>query len=154
MALMKHGTSIVAAAAAFGLACGGSSSSPQRSENALERLRWEAAGIDRYTLDQEVVCFCPSEANVARLTVVAGDVVDLVDADTGEPVPSELAGLYYTVDQLFDLVDDANARGAATLEVDYDSALRFPASVVIDYDRSVADEELAVFSSNLVSLRE
>jgi hypothetical protein len=59
---------------------------------------------------------------------------------TGEPVEPSLAGLFPSVQGLFDVVEDGIEREAERVEVEYDP-LGFPRRVLIDVDLRTADDE-------------
>jgi hypothetical protein len=60
---------------------------------------------------------------------------------------------YYTVDQMFALIADARAKGAAEVRVTYDPLLRYPTTVFIDQSVRLADEERRFEMSGLTPVR-
>ena len=79
---------------------------------------------------------------MSRVLVVDGaNVVSRTYTDGGEPVDSSLAGLFPAVDGLFDLLDDAVARGAVQVSVTWATEGGLPLDAFIDYAANVADEE-------------
>jgi len=52
-----------------------------------------------------------------------------------------MAPFFPGIEGLFDLIADARRRNAHRLEVRYDRELGYPAWLVIDYDKAVADDE-------------
>jgi hypothetical protein len=106
------------------------------------RGRWEAAGIDDYTIELEQICFCAFVGR-ARLTVRNDVVVRTESVQTGESLDPQVAEWLPTVDELFALVDEAIARGAARVDAVYSPSFGYPVSVSLDYRLEVADDEVA-----------
>ncbi len=118
------------------------SGSVTRTDLDLNRRLWAAQNLANYRMTYTVQCFCPAAARGPfTVTVVDGQMRSV------EPVPGgdELA-LYavYTVEGLFQLVEDAYARGAARVEVTYHPDLGYPTRVFIDDDARAVDEELGI----------
>lgn len=122
-------------------------------ESALHRaeLRWSKSGVQDYQVVVQYLCFCGYTRPV-RLTVRFGSVVSRVDAETGQPVPSfgenvrDVAGL-------FDLIREAIAQNAHSLDVTYDATYGFPTLITIDYIRNAVDDELTVKTSEFQPMR-
>jgi len=55
----------------------------------------------------------------------------------------------YSVMDLFGKIKDAIDRGAASIQVTYDTEWGYPQEIAIDYDEMMADEEFYVTVSNL-----
>lgn len=123
-----------------------------REQNRLDR-NWDlfqrAAPLS-YGYTVRVSCECPTD--VTRPVVVwvdRGSVEYLLYQDDGSPVPLSYASAFPSVEQLFDIIQDAIDRRADDIEVDYDFTYGYPTSVWIDYDRRVADEELSMVAWGL-----
>ncbi len=130
-------------------ACSDPASGQQR-ELDLNRDRWRSENITEYTYTLQITCFCPPEITQPVLVRVSEDsILSVVDAASGEPVEGSLIGNFYTVDDLFDVVQDAIDGEAHQLSVTYDPHLGYPISIVIDYDELAVDEELALTASEL-----
>jgi hypothetical protein len=122
-------------------------------DSALDRaeLRWSGSGVQDYQIVVQNLCFC-GYIRPVRITVRFGAVVSRVDAETGEPVPTygenvrDIAGL-------FDLIRDAIAQDAHSLDVKYDATYGFPTLITIDYIRNAIDDELTVKTSEFQRLR-
>jgi hypothetical protein len=96
------------------------------------RAQWEAAGVSDYTWRIFVGCFCP--VSTSTVQVVAGEPVDLrVD---GEPASIKLdqanGFIPLTMEELFDVLDEAYAKHAETVQVTYDPDLGYPTDISID----------------------
>jgi hypothetical protein len=98
-------------------------------ELSARRAAWDALGIVDYFHVANMLCYCPPDLlTPVRLEVVDGRIVAAEDLETGEPVPVvTMAGepRYYTVDDLFRVIERALANGAR-LEVEYDPEMHYP----------------------------
>jgi hypothetical protein len=121
---------------------------PDRQVNGLDeaKARWALLAIDDYEIVIERLCFCPDVTPV-RVTVVGGNVVSRVYLDSGEPVPQERAASYPAVPGLFDLLDEANHRGAS-INVTFDQQYGFPTAAFIDYIKNAIDDEVSIRTSS------
>lgn len=104
----------------------------------LARARWADAAPAAYRLTLHRSCFCPPEyRGPFEVTVRAGEVEtvryegQVVDAERG-----------LSVEDLFELIDDAYARGAERVDVELDPEWGYPARLYIDYEAQMADEEV------------
>lgn len=95
----------------------------------LSRQLWERQGIDDYRFVYTRVCFCPDHGPVL-VTVRDDRVVEVRDAATGNPVPSTFTLRAPTVDELFDWIGEAEARGDY-LAVEYHPRMGYPTSAEI-----------------------
>lgn len=119
---------------------------PRSPELDAARERWEAAGLDGYEMTLRRVCFCPAPDYTGPfgVTVRGGELAAVtldgvrVDDDRGE-----------TVEDLFELIENAYARKAETVAVEFDPELGYPTNVSIDYSAQVADEEIGYMVSDL-----
>lgn len=106
----------------------------------LQREIWEAQQIDDYVFETRRICFCPF---VGWLEVtVQGDTVQSISPLDDPDIPEWVVSEYPTVDELFDILEDAVDRNAAEMEVTWHETLGYPESFWIDYSHNVADEEL------------
>lgn len=135
-------------------ACGLTDPSGPHAE-AEARLRearslWRAQGVASYTYVASRSCFCAPEAREpATVTVRAGVIVSVVSVESGLSRSPEG---YHTVEGLFDLVQDAIDKNAATIRAEYDSARGYLTSAYIDLDERLADEEFSVEARALTPL--
>ena len=115
------------------------------------RAQWRSLGIADYRFTFQRSCFCaPSLREPALVNVFRGDIVSVESAASG--VPQDPA-FYYTVEQLFGIIEDAIDEDAARLSVTYDSAMGYPTSGFIDRSEQIADEEIGFEASRLEQLR-
>ena len=115
------------------------------------RARWEAAGVSAYLYEYRRQCECgPQSLRSVRIEVQAGSVARVTFLDNGETLASPPAEAFPTIEDLFDLVDEAVQMNAASLVVTYDPTLGYPTLISVDYRRDIADDEFTVRASNLV----
>ncbi len=116
----------------------------------LNVKKWEKRGPPSYSYDYQAICFCiDSVLRPVRISVTDGAVSQVVFRDTQEMVASEGLDGYPTVEGLFDVVRDAIARNAHSIEVSYDALFGYPTEVSIDYQQNIADEEFGFRASSL-----
>jgi hypothetical protein len=136
-------TRLVLAAVLPLAACSDSGFGPQLRELEHNRAKWEASGPASYVYAVERLCFC-AFFGAARVTVENGEAVSAVWVDPeGQPV-APTTDLFPSVDGLFDILEDAFARNAHSVEVAYDPATGVPTEFQIDYIELAIDEELGM----------
>ena len=117
------------------------------------RERWQLLRPPSYQYGVERICFCGLESRgPVRVTVTGDDVTDRTYVDSGDPVPPLLADLFPTVDGLFDVLLDAIERDAHRIDVTYDPISGVPLDLWIDYQETLADEELGFSVTETVRL--
>jgi Family of unknown function (DUF6174) len=124
-----------------------------RERERLEQARaqWRSQGIVDYRYTFRRSCFCgPDVREPAQVVVRGGQIVSVQSVASGAPLDP---ALYYTVEGLFDLLEDAIDQEAARLSATYDSGLGYPTSGYIDRNEMIADEELGFQSSDLERMR-
>ena len=124
-------------------------------ELSRQRRKWESQGITDYRVLSRMICFCVGDATApVVLHVLNRRLVSVTRADDLSPVPpSEWAFRYYTIDEMFDLIADAQAKGASEVRVTYDPMLGYPTSVFLDMSIRVADDERQFELSGLTVAR-
>lgn len=102
------------------------------------RTLWETQRLTDYTFDVSRVCYCQFRGDV-RVTVKDGVITGVTE------LASEVARdpeTFRTIDGLFDLVQDAYARDAHEVQVEFDPSRGYPTRIWIDYVQMMADEEV------------
>lgn len=115
------------------------------------RARWNLHGASAYTMRGSAQCFCILGGREVEIDVAGGRVTRVRLAETGAEVPSELRASYRSVEELFDLVDEAIRNDAHRLEVTYDAQRGFPTQLWIDWSDRIADEEYGFRTSTLTT---
>lgn len=119
-----------------------------RDELEEARRRWASLGFSTYGYRLEQRCFCWAElAGPIELTV-ANDSVTIA-VYKGAPLRPDLVPLLPTIEDLFDVVQDALDRRADRLEVTYHRAAGYPTRIEVDYRFGMADDEVTYMASNL-----
>lgn len=136
-----HRVFLVIAAVSFA-----TSASAELSELEVSWARWLAASVGEYRYGYNKFCEChrimPPETIV---TVAGGKVVDVhhKHADSDREVPARAGSLdyYWTIDDLFVLLESGHARGA-TVRATFNAVLGYPEHVYIDYDPALVGDEV------------
>ena len=135
-----HAASVIALLFAITItACNGLFSPTEELSDA--RRRWTDKGPSVYSIDLFRSCECTPEMSGPVVVNVQNGTVQSRFYRAGGTVPPNLAPAFPGVEGLFDLIADARQRNAHRVEVRYDRELGYPAWLVIDYDRAVADDE-------------
>jgi len=138
--------SLTIAATMFG-ACGGPTA-PERQLQAA-RLKWERARPAAYTITVARWCECTQEMSGPVVVAVRdGAIESRTYVASAAAVGPTYADLFPSIDGLFERIDDAHRRRAASVEVTYDPEFGFPVTISIDYDRVMADDELTYRATN------
>jgi hypothetical protein len=103
------------------------------------RAKWEAADVSDYTWQIYVGCFCDSGTSTVK--VVDGQPVDLrVDGEPSSIGSDREHGIIpLTMEDLFDVLDEAYAKHAEIVRVTYDADLGYPTDAFIDPNYGCAD---------------
>jgi hypothetical protein len=114
----------------------------------LHRAVWAEAATTSYLYAYRKFCECHrDEPPQTFVEVSGGEVVDVyhVHADSDRRVPARdgSLSLYWTIPDLFALIEAAEARDV-TFRADYDAELGYPLRVYIDYDAASVGEEIDV----------
>jgi uncharacterized protein DUF6174 len=131
---------LAAAAATLG-ACGGPTA-PERQLLAA-RVKWERARPAAYTITVARWCECTQEMSGPVVVSVRDGIVESrTYVASAAAVTPPYADLFPSIDGLFERIDDARRRRAASVDVTYDPVFGFPTVISIDYDRVMVDDEL------------
>jgi len=112
------------------------------------RARWSQAGVTAYRYGYNKFCECHREAPPETIVTVAqGRVVSVhhKHADSDREVPARDGSLdyYWTVDDLFALLESGLARGAL-VRASFNAELGYPEHVYVDYDPALVGDEVDV----------
>jgi hypothetical protein len=126
----------------------------QREELARARALWSREGGPSYTFTLELQCYCASGTSLApvMVTVKNGQPVSRIykKANAADPsinASAEVFGPYDTVDELFEVVEDAIDRDANVLQVGYNDAKGFPEIINVAVKGGTANDQRIVFIS-------
>ncbi len=108
----------------------------------VNRALWDAAAIHDYSMTFQRLClFCGIELLIpVRITVRGDTIVEVTDLD-GAPVVEPAEGVFLTIDEVFDFVQFAIDQRAAEIDVRYNGTFGYPTDVVIDFSRSLFNDD-------------
>ena len=109
---------------------------------------WTHAAISRYEYGYNKYCEChPVDPPETVVTVADNTVIGVrhIRSDTERAVPAQERNFefYWTIDELFELIETAEARGAV-VRAEYDHEIGYPTSVYIDYSSTLIGDEIDV----------
>jgi hypothetical protein len=113
-------------------------------ERDLERARdrWYATNAYEYEVTVDRRCDCLYTGPI-RMLVRDGVPVAAVDRYSGAQVPLSVLRYYPSVEELFDLIDEAVfGRSVNNVNVSYDHSYGYPRVTYIDYDRLYTDDDI------------
>jgi hypothetical protein len=102
----------------------------------LNRLRWENQNLLDYVYTARRGCFCPESGQEVLVTVLADRVASVRVVATGVEVNP--AG-WYTVPELFDLVDQSLGGSYTRVGVEYHQELGYPTEIDLVCDDTTLD---------------
>ena len=114
------------------------------------RALWIAAGITSYRYDYQRSCECgPDMLRPVSIEVIEGSVTSVTFLDDGLLAQSSTFNAFATIDDLFDMIDEAVQANAESLVVTYDPTLGYPTLLSVDYRIEIADDEFTITATNL-----
>jgi len=139
----------LAALVAFGVAA-------QPADVAAGRSAWRAAALVDYEYGYRKYCAChPDSPPETIVTVRGGAVVGVrhrpVDATNEVQAERRNLAYYWTIDELFDLIESAQRRGAS-VRASFDPQRGYPTEITIDYDNNAIGDELDVRLTTVTAL--
>ena len=118
------------------------------------RQLWRNQNISSYRYTLRVSCFCTPEVTQPVVVEVRNNrVTSITAANTGKPVNQEYFRQYNSVPKLFNIVQNAIANKAASMQITYHRTLGYPTQINIDKDAQMADEEIYLTIENLQVIR-
>lgn len=129
-------------------ACVALAAAAQPADFVAARNAWRRAALSDYEYGYRKYCAChPDSPPETIVTVSNGEIVRVrhrpVDSTNEVPAKPGSEHYYWTIDELFELIDSARARGAA-VRASYDAERGFPTEIHIDYDKNAIGDELDV----------
>ena len=124
--------------------------SPEQAQLESKREQFTQTMQGSYKFTWRKSCECTAEwTQPIRITVQQGSIISAIAVETEQPVSAALLADLKTIEGVFDLVQEAYAEGAYSVSVTYDPTTAFPASIGIDYDQQLADEEFSLQISDV-----
>jgi len=107
------------------------------------RQKFNETGFALYDFQLERSAFTVPEFLRPIVTTVNGDgTASSRFADDGQAVPVDYPFANQSINDVFNIIEEAINNGAHDVNVTYDEQFGYPTSVSIDYDERIADEEL------------
>jgi hypothetical protein len=125
----------------FGLSC--TKQNAQTPQTPLEELnaqraKWEALEIDKYSLSQQMSCFCIYEVTEKFQVTINNNSIISVDS---APPDTQWHAHLMTVDDTFNRVLYLIKQDPVRLTIEYDSTYGFISYFFYDLSEMIADEE-------------
>lgn len=111
----------------------------------IQKKIWDAQKINSYTVTQTLSCFCmkdyirPIKYNIVDNIIVTWSAI-YADDGTGKVI-IENAPTLHTINEAFDIIQEAINQKAERINIEYDTNLGYPTSIAIDISSMIADEE-------------
>jgi len=102
---------------------------------------WGDSGISSYRYEYRRLCFCPPQENVV-VVVEAGLVSEAFYTPSGIYLTEEERKRLFTIEGLFNVIQNAISSNVASLNVTYNIDYGYPERVAIDFVEAMADEEV------------
>lgn len=122
-------------------ACGSSTGPDSLADLEHARTRWEGRGFTDYAFETRRDCFCaPALTRPVRITVLDDSISSVLDITTDSMIPFPAAANWYTVEDLFTVIDSAARRAAtSSFDVEYDPDLGYPNTLEVNPRPDLAD---------------
>jgi hypothetical protein len=107
------------------------------------RALWSQHAGAAYTMRYEEYCSCGTDVGPVFIEVDAtGAITAITDAVSGEAMPEAEWSDAWTVEGLFDRLDEAISQRVASYEARYDGTDGYPTSAAIDYEHATSGDEV------------
>ena len=133
-------------------ACEAPTAPGERDSLTQARARWRALGSASYSYEVNRSCFCLLGGRHMTVRVEGGSVAAAEFEDSGLTVEASLLSYVPTVEDLFDLIEEALDQKAAYLLATYDPSYGYPTRIEIDYSATVRDDEVAISARDFLPL--
>ncbi|MGP1386273.1 MAG: DUF6174 domain-containing protein [Thainema sp.] len=122
-----------------------------QAELNANRNLWEENKPEAYSFVVQNGCFCLEDVRGPhRVSVVDGEITDVVFADSGEPYTLDTV---YTIDGYFDILQTGLDEDWFSLEATFDPDLGFPLTIAGNPSAQLADEEVFYTISDFNALQ-
>lgn len=116
------------------------------------RALWASRRSDDYSFVLEPICFCPQNLlDPVTVRVEDGVVAAVTYVESGKAPEHDGYGRYVTIDELFDIIQEAIDDEASQITATYDPEIGYPRDVRIDYEARMADEEYIFTASSYLA---
>ena len=108
---------------------------------------WNNGGISSYTYTWNVYCFCLPQDDII-VTVTSGTISGAFYSPSGTSLTAYEITRLFTIEDLFDRIQEAIDSRVALLQVTYNRDYGYPESIYIDRLENAVDEEVTYSVSN------
>lgn len=118
----------------------------QRAQFRSATSRWEAANLGSYSYRLNLVCDCGTAAELREVVITVQNGVPVSRVYTGNPpsnAPASVFAAYDTIEELFEVVNDAISRDSDLLNVVYHPTYGVPLRLQVDPSTSDPNDHLA-----------
>ena len=106
------------------------------------RALWTSSRSSDYSFVLAPMCFCPQDLlDPVTVRVKDGVVAAVTYVESGKAPEHDGYGRYVTIDELFDIIQEAIDGKASQITATYDPEFGYPRDVRIDYEVRRTDEE-------------
>ena len=118
-----------------------------------DHYRYWSEHSQSYEVSFQQSCYClPDNIRPMRITVKQNKIVGAIFEEDHSIVPNEIISDLLTIDAMFQVIINAEAKPAHRVDIKFDQKNHFPRMVDIDFDSRIADDELHWQLSRLVLL--
>lgn len=115
---------------------------PEETTIEIAYQKWQWNRLSSYQIEQLIVCYClPPAGRWIQLTVLENEITSAINLGNGEEISQELFDRLYTIEEVFELIQEFEASDPVKLEIEYDPKYGYPRNVDYDYSTSIADDE-------------
>jgi hypothetical protein len=148
MKIRKLAVALLLAVAAAGCDNPFDSDQFQREELARARALWGREGGPSYAFTMELQCYCAPGTSLAPVVVTVKNgqpVSRIYKTSPATTASAEVFGPYDTVDELFEVIEDAIDRDANVLQVGYNDAKGFPEVINVAVKGGTSNDQRILF---------
>jgi Family of unknown function (DUF6174) len=131
--------------------CSSNPTSPSK-DILTARQKWNNQGLESYTFNYNNSCFCLWASVTFKIAVFENKIVNVSDTAGKEAVDSTEYQYFYTIDQLFDLLEEADKQNAAQLDYSFNKDFGYPEHIYVNYSEQIADDESSYTIDSLRAL--
>jgi len=108
--------------------------------------QWKISGLQNYTIDQTMICYCITGGQTMRLVVRSGLMTSVTRLSDSAQMSPPISSYYRTVDSLFGIIRNP---GSDSIVVTYNSQYGYPERLDINPQSHPVDGGVIYETSNL-----
>jgi hypothetical protein len=113
------------------------------SELAIHEQKWQAQGIENYSLQMQRLCFCPN-SEVVVIKVENAKLISMTYLASGKTLNTDEQHYYYDIKGLFGFIHELIQTKADTIQITWNESYAYPEVIAIDYFKNAIDDELTL----------